>query len=269
MNRYLPWALAIMLAWLYFIVAYNHSWPATCSPDSDGYVVPARLLVDQRSFTRPHESDIEFFSPNWFPTKTKTGSASAADERMASRYPPGLSCLFAPGWALDRVDGVLAINLTMASLTILLVFFLCAQLTGPWPALGAALVWATLPAPAIHSLALDSHTALTLFTLLGFSSLARLHTATDLSPQRQNWLYLGAGFFLACLPALHYAEGVFLGIVTLSLGLRAAWAGLTRRNQATRDLVAHGQTTPDLATPGQALRQLGAFLLGPNYLRVL
>jgi 4-amino-4-deoxy-L-arabinose transferase-like glycosyltransferase len=190
---WLPPACAGALALLHFVWVLAHFAPAIMSPDANGYVVQARLLVTEGRTSLHTDSPAQFVGMHWLET---------GDSLFQSRYPAGLPVLFAVAWKLGGLRAALLVNPLLASLTVLLTFFLARRWVDGWPALLAAAVVATNATAQQHALDADAHTAAAFFLTAGV--LLLLQFADDLAPLRG----LLAGLCLGIVPTVRYPEAI-------------------------------------------------------------
>ncbi|MEY4941048.1 MAG: Dolichyl-phosphate-mannose-protein mannosyltransferase, partial [Verrucomicrobiota bacterium] len=185
----------LTLAWL-----GSHFAPANMSPDSNGYVVQARLLATAGTTHLKPESPAQFVGMHWLETK---------DGIFYSRYPAGLPILFAAAWKVGGLRAALLVNPILASGTVLLIFLLARRFADNRSALLAAAVYATNATVQQHALDADAHVATAFFLTAGI--LALLRFAENSSPARG----LLAGVLLGIVPAIRYPEaiaGVTVGV---------------------------------------------------------
>jgi 4-amino-4-deoxy-L-arabinose transferase-like glycosyltransferase len=195
------WALALaLLGWLVL-----HLAPATMSPDSNGYVVQARLIATEGRTHFSPESPAQYVGIHWLETE---------DGIFRSRYPAGLPLLMAGAWQLGGVRAALLVNPLLAAATVLLVFYLARRLTGGGAALLAAAVYATNATVQQHALDADAHIATAFFltggvlALLRFGDLAAARTETAAGRGTEIGLGVLAGFLLGAIPTVRYPEAL-------------------------------------------------------------
>lgn len=193
LPRWLPLASAVALALMMFAWLVVHLAPATMSPDSNGYVVQARLLATTGTTHLTTGSPAQFVGIHWLETKAGV---------FHSRYPAGLPILFAGAWKLGGLPAALLVNPLLASTTVFLVFLLARRFSGEGSALLAAAVFATNATVQQHAFDADAHVATAFFLTAGI--LALLRFAENLSPARG----LLAGLLLGIVPTLRYPEAI-------------------------------------------------------------
>jgi hypothetical protein len=188
-----PEIAAGALALLTFAWLLLHFAPATAGPDTNGYVVQARLIATQGKTHLTVESPAQFVGMHWLETR---------DGVFRSRYPAGLPLLFAAAWKIGGLKAALLVNPLLASATVWLVFLLARRFAGGWPALLAAAVYATNATVQQHALDADAHVGAAFFLTAGV--LALLRFADDLAPGRG----LLAGVLLGMIPTVRYPESL-------------------------------------------------------------
>lgn len=199
-----PLAMAVALALLTFAWLCLHFAPANMSPDSNGYVVQARLLATAGTTHLKPESPAQFVGIHWLETK---------DGVFHSRYPAGLPIIFAAAWKLGGLPAALLVNPLLATGTVLLIFLLARRMADNRSALLAAAVYATNATVQQHALDADAHIATAFFLTAGI--LALLRFAENLSPARG----LLAGVLLGIVPTIRYPEA----IAGLTVGIWLLW----------------------------------------------
>ena len=207
-------ALAVVLtaghlAWLSSWVVIGYA-----SPDADGYFAQAGMMAVEGRTTFDPESPVQHIGMHWI---------EKPDGSFISRYPAGFPALLAAVWTTLGRDAMFYVNPLLASLTVLLVFFLCRPWTGDGPALAAAVVQAASLVANSHAINSDSHTSTTFFLIAGVVALDRWLR------DGLRWQAVAAGLLLGMAPAVRYAEAVAgLGV---ALFLFFAWKRADRRAQ--------------------------------------
>ncbi len=204
LPRWVAPASAGALALLMFAWLVAHLAPATMSPDSNGYVVQARLLATTGTTHLTTGSPAQFVGMHWLETK---------DGVFHSRYPAGLPILFAGAWKLGGLPAALLVNPLLASATVFLVFLLARRFAGDGSALLAAAVFATNATVQQHAFDADAHVATAFFLTAGI--LALLRFAENLAPARG----LLAGLLLGIVPTIRYPEA----LAGLAIGAWLLW----------------------------------------------
>lgn len=189
------WVLAAAaLALLHFIWVAAHLAPAIMSPDSNGYVVQARLIAEAGRTSFSPTSTVQFVGMHWLET---------AEGIFHSRYPAGLPLLMAAAWKFGGLTAALWINPLLASATVLLVFFLARRFAPDPYALFAAAVVAAVPVTNQHALDADAHVAAAFFLVGGILALLRF------GESHEKRFGLLAGFLLGAIPTIRYPEAIF------------------------------------------------------------
>ena len=214
-----PLVFAVVLALAHFGWVGSHHAPAIMSPDSNGYVVQARLLANEARTSFAAESPVQFVGMHWL----ETGPGV-----FHSRYPAGLPLLFAAAWKLGGLEAALWLNPLLASATVLLVFLLARRFVSDGFALLAAGVVAVVPVFNQHALDADAHIAAGfllvagVFALMRFADLVawRMSAGSSAVPSAGREVTCGmlAGFLLGMVPTVRYPEAV-AGVAI------AAWLG--------------------------------------------
>ncbi len=188
-----PLVAVIGLALAHFAWVGAHLAPAIMSPDSNGYVVQARLIADAGRTSFSTQSPVQFVGMHWLET---------TDGLFHSRYPAGLPLIFAAAWKLGGLGALVWVNPILASATLVPVFFLARRFTGGWPALLAAAVVATVPVTNQHALDADAHVAAAFFLVGGVLALLRFGAT------RALLMGLLAGGLLGIVPTVRYPEAL-------------------------------------------------------------
>lgn len=198
------------LALAHFAWLLAHFAPAIMSPDANGYVVQARLIVEGGQTGFSPAAPVQYVGMHWLETR---------DGVFHSRYPAGLPLLMAAAWRIGGLPAALLVNPVLASATVLLVFFLARPFAGGPLALLAAAVVAAIPVTNQHALDADAHVAAAFFLVAGVLAL-RAFVARP-APGRG----ILAGVLLGIVPAIRYPEAV-IGLAVagwLAWRVRPAW----------------------------------------------
>ena len=190
---------ALILAVAHFIWLHAHFAPAAMSPDANGYVAQARLIVLEGRTGFTPTSPAQFVGMHWLETD---------DGVFHSRYPAGLAVLFALAWKLGGFTAALLVNPLLASATVAAVFFLARRFVSGWLAVLAAAAFAVVPAANEHALAADAHTSTAFFLVTGLMALLRF------ADEPRPGIGLLAGLLLGLVPTMRYPEalaGVTIG----------------------------------------------------------
>ncbi|MBI5770133.1 MAG: glycosyltransferase family 39 protein [Verrucomicrobia bacterium] len=215
---WLPRAGAGVLAVLTFLWLLLHFAPAIAGPDTNGYIVQARLIATQGKTHLTTASPAQFVGMHWLET---------TDGVFHSRYPAGLPLIFAAAWKIGGLRAALLVNPLLASATVLLVFLLARRFADEWSALLAAAVYATNAAMQQHALDADAHIGAAFFLTAGVLVLLRfadeLKTAAPPKPAMGTGFL--AGVLLGLVPTIRYPEslaGVAIG-AWLLWQVRSLW----------------------------------------------
>ena len=233
------WVLLAALTLAHWIWLASFVRTAYSAPDADGYYAHARMLVLEGHPDFEPEAPVQHLGMHWLEKQ---------DGRFVSRYPPGLSIVVGAVWKLFGRDASLYVNAVLAALTLPLVFLLCRPYAGDWLALAGALIQAASPAANFHALSGDSHT-LTTFCLVG-----GLVLLDRWGRRGGRWLAFGAGFMLAYIPLVRFAEAAAaIGIIAF---LILIWRKPERRAEIT--VVIGGALLPALALAAHNQYHFGA-----------
>ncbi len=101
------------------------------SPDSNGYVVQARLIAEAGRMSFSTESPVHYVGMHWLET---------TDGVFHSSYPASPPSIFAATWKTRRAPGARVVTPLLASATLMPVFFLARRFTCGRTALLAAAV---------------------------------------------------------------------------------------------------------------------------------
>ena len=178
---------------LHFLFLLNFFAPAISTPDAQGYFTQGRIIATQgRTFLIP-ENNLQYIGPHWY---------SADGEKYYTTFPPGLSYLIAIAYKLFGVNSSFLVNPILASLSLLLFFFLCRiWLSRAW-ALVASFFLSINPFYNEHALFGDAHISVIFFFLLGLVFLIR-------AVKRENYVYAFiSGIAMGIIPTIRYAEFV-------------------------------------------------------------
>lgn len=234
-----PWVLLLGLTLAHFVFLASFVRTAYSAPDADGYYAQARMLVLEGRPDFQPESPAQHLGIHWIEKE---------DGRFISRYPPGFSIVIGAVWKLFGRDASLYLNALLASLTLPLVFFLCRPYSGNWLALAGVSVQALDPAANRHALNADSHT-LTTFCMVG-----GLFLLDRWGRRGGRWTALAAGFLLAYIPLVRFAEAAAaLGVLAF---LFLIWRRPERR--AEIPFVLAGALPPILALAAHNQFHFGA-----------
>ena len=98
---WVPRACAGALSILTFVWLLLHFAPAIAGPDTNGYVVQARLIATEGKTHLTTASPAQFVGMHWLET---------ADGVFHSRYPAGLPLLFAAAWKIGGLKAALLVK---------------------------------------------------------------------------------------------------------------------------------------------------------------
>lgn len=183
--------LALCVFHLLFLLRFFA--PAISTPDAQGYFTQGKIIAtDGQTFLKP-ENNLQYIGPHW---------RSPDGQKYFTAFPPGFPCLIAIAYKLFGADSTFLINLILASISLLIFFFLCKNwLSNIWT-LVTAFFLSLNPFYNEHALFGDSHTSLLFFFLIALLFLIRA-IKTD------NYVYaIISGVAIGIVPTIRYAEFV-------------------------------------------------------------
>jgi len=184
--------------------------PAISTPDAQGYFTQGRIIATHgQTFLIP-ENNLQYIGPHWH---TPDG------EKYFTTFPPGFPILIAIVYKLFGANSTFLINLILASLSLLVFFFLCKNwLSNIW-ALIATFFLAINPFYNEHALFGDSHTSLIFFFLIALLFLIK-------AIKTNNFVYaIISGIAIGIVPTIRYAEFVLL----IVFGAYILWLFYTKK----------------------------------------
>jgi len=184
--------------------------PAISTPDAQGYFTQGRIIATHgQTFFIP-ENNLQYIGPHWH---TPDG------EKYFTTFPPGFPILIAIVYKLFGANSTFLINLILASLSLLVFFFLCKNwLFNIW-ALIATFFLAINPFYNEHALFGDSHTSLIFFFLIALLFLIK-------AIKTNNCVYaIISGVAIGIVPTIRYAEFV----LSVVFGAYIFWLFYTKK----------------------------------------
>lgn len=188
--RALP-LLVILLAYSAFL--YAHFAPAIIMPDDNGYFAQASLLTTTGKTYFTPESPAQYIGMHWLLTP---------DGKFVPRYPPGLSAMIAPLYAVFGWQAAVLVNPLLSLVALAGLYALARQLMPPLFAATATALLALNPTFTEHALAGDSHIAVTAALCVGCALLLRWSRTGSLR------VALLAAAVLGIIPTVRYADSV-------------------------------------------------------------
>ncbi|MCK4358611.1 MAG: glycosyltransferase family 39 protein [Candidatus Cloacimonetes bacterium] len=167
--------------------------PAISTPDAQGYFTQGKIIATHgQTFFIP-ENNLQYIGPHWH---------SHDGQKYYTTFPPGFPFLIAIAYKLFGANSTFLINLILASISLLIFFFLCKNwLSNNW-SLAATFFLAINPFYNEHALFGDSHTSLIFFFLIALLFLIKA-IKTD------NYVYaIISGVAIGIVPTIRYAEFV-------------------------------------------------------------
>jgi 4-amino-4-deoxy-L-arabinose transferase-like glycosyltransferase len=193
------WLCVLLVVALFcgFIAMYFA--PAITEPDDNGYFAQATRWVRGGTTWFKSASDAEYIGMHWL-WDSKSGT-------YVSRYPPGLPAFIAILYQLGGYKLAMLANPLLAVGSLIGLYFASRRLLPVVWALTGVVLLATNPTFITHTLAGDSHMAVT-FCLVWGTGLLLLWRE-----QRAGWQIFLAGLVLGCIPAIRYPDSlVALGV---------------------------------------------------------
>ena len=184
--------------------------PAISTPDAQGYFTQGRIIATHgQTFFIP-ENNLQYIGPHWH---TPDG------EEYFTTFPPGFPILIAIVFKLFGANSTFLINLILASLSLLVFFFLCKNwLSNSW-ALVATFFLAVNPFYNQHALFGDSHTSLIFFFLIALLFLIK-------AIKTNSYVYaIISGIAMGIVPTIRYAEFV----LSVVFGAYILWLFYTKK----------------------------------------
>ena len=187
--------LAVILSVGHFLFLTYFFAPAYTTPDANGYFTQARLIAENGQTGFKSESVLQYIGPHWH---------SPDNEFYYATFPPGFPFLLALVIKIFGFNAAFYVNLFLASLSLLIFFFVCRfWLSNSWSFIATG-VMALNPFANEHALFGDSHTSLIFFLLLGLLLLQN-------TIRKHNHLQgLLAGICIGVIPTIRYAEFLFI-----------------------------------------------------------
>jgi len=154
----IPIIITLALCIFHFIFLLYFFSPAISTPDAQGYFTQGKLIAKYgHSYFTP-QNNLQYIGPHWH---------SQDGQKYYTTFPPGFPFLIAIIYKLFGANPTFLINLILASIGLLIFFFLSKNwLSNNW-ALAATFFLAINPFYNEHALFGDSHTSLIFFFLLG------------------------------------------------------------------------------------------------------
>lgn len=176
-----------------------HLWyfqPASSGHDSHGYTVQAKQIAEHSRVWFNKESPLQFIGDHWL-------QYDENENRMFSRYPPGLPVVYALIYSCFGYEAVFLFNHILSTLTLLGLYLLCRFWTRELCAMCAVLVMTTNPVLNSWASQGDSHLLVAFCLIWGLYCLA--HWAKSYS----ILMAVTAGLLLGWIPITRYAEAVY------------------------------------------------------------
>ncbi|RKY87334.1 hypothetical protein DRQ15_11025, partial [candidate division KSB1 bacterium] len=191
-NRIGIWTISLLCVF-HFLFLLKFFAPAISTPDAQGYFTQGRIIATHgQTFFTP-QNNLQYIGPHWY---------SQDGQKYYTTFPPGFPCLIAIAYKLFGAKSTFLVNPILASVSLLIFFFLCKNwLSNSW-SLVAVFLLAINPFYNEHALFGDSHTSVVFFFLVALLFLMKA-IKTD------NWIYgIISGLAIGVVPAIRYAEFV-------------------------------------------------------------
>lgn len=199
------WAGVGLVAVLFAIFIAMHFAPAITEPDDNGYFAQATRWVRGGTTWFKSASDAEYIGMHWL--------WDAQSDTYVSRYPPGLSAFIAILYQIGGYKLAMFANPLLAIGALLGFYFTARRLLAVGWSLTGTVLLATNPTFISHTLAGDSHMAVT-FCLIWGTGLLLLWRE-----RRAGWQIFLAGLVLGCIPTIRYPDSLIaLGVGAFLLG---------------------------------------------------
>lgn len=209
--------LVVILSLGHFLFLMYFFAPAYNTPDANGYFTQARLIAEDGKTGFKPESVLQYVAPHWHSTPRS--------QFYYSTFPPGFPFLLAVAIKIFGFKAAFYVNPFLASLSLLIFFFICRfWLANRW-SLMATGIMALNPFANEHALFGDSHTSVIFFLLSGLllwqnsvrCDQAYVRAGDDAESDdnaffcRFSWsLALLAGISIGLIPTIRYAEFLFI-----------------------------------------------------------
>jgi len=206
----IPIIITLGLCIFHFIFLLYFFSPAISTPDAQGYFAQGKIIAKYgHSYFIP-QNNLQYIGPHWH---------SLDGQKYFTAFPPGFPCLIAIAYKLFGADSTFLINLILASISLLIFFFLCKNwLPNNW-SLAATFFLAINPFYNEHALFGDSHISLIFFFLLSLLFLIQ-------TIKTNNSIYgILAGMTIGIVPTIRYAEFVLCFV----FGCYILWLFFARR----------------------------------------
>ncbi len=191
--RHIPIIITLALCIFHFIFLLYFFSPAISTPDAQGYFAQGKIIAKYGHTYFTPQNNLQYIGPHWHSTDT---------QKYFTTFPPGFPCLIAIAYKLFGANSTFLINLILASISLLIFFFLCKNwLSNNW-SLVATFFLAINPFYNEHALFGDSHISVIFFFLLSLFFLMKV-IKTD------NSIYgILSGLTIGIIPTIRYAEFV-------------------------------------------------------------
>ena len=202
-TKYSYQIIVFIILGAHFLFIISFFEPAFSTPDANGYFKQAQLIADHGRTWFQDESPIQYVNIQWMEAK---------ENRLYSRYPPGLPFIIAVFFKLFGPDAGTLVNYILTTLTLLGVCVLCSMWIGKGWALVATAVMACNPIINADAAMGYSHAPVAFFLIWGLVFLARWSETMSV---RSAFL---SGLLLGIIPTIRYSEVIFgLGIALFIL----------------------------------------------------
>lgn len=206
-----PYTIALIFILItHFTVQLIFFQPASSGRDTHGYTMQAKMIAEHGRVWIEKEHPLQFAGDHWF-------QLNDDDNRLMSRYPPGLPVFYAILYKFFGTQSVFLFNHVLATLSVLGLYLLCRFWTQEFCALAAVLVMSTNPVVNSWAPQADSHFLVAFFLVWGLYCLA--HWAKTFSVPYA----ILAGLMLGWIPTIRYAETIYAPAIAIYLLLHCNW----------------------------------------------
>jgi len=167
--------------------------PAISTPDAQGYFTQGKIIATHgQTFFTP-ENNLQYIGPHWH---------SPDGQKYFTTLPPGFPYLIAIVYKLFGTNSTFLVNPILASMSLLIFFFLCKNWVSKIWALVATFFLSLNSFYNEHALFGDSHTSLIFFFLIALLFLIK-------AIKTKNYIYgIISGVAIGIVPTIRYAEFV-------------------------------------------------------------
>lgn len=192
---YLVLAIALTVAFGFFILSFSAPAPGRAGIDENAYLVGGRMIAEHGTYGFKPGDDYQFVGAMWM--RTPSGW-------YYPKYPFGTSLLNAAMILLNHRTWAFAVQPMCATLALLGMFFLARPVVGSFYALLAVIVLAMGPTTLQLAITPNSHAPALFFTVWGMALLLQW------LKNRRIWVGALAGLMLGYAVTIRYTEALLL-----------------------------------------------------------